>query len=193
MADWRSNPPLGGLAKSLGSVFVSLFLRDVLCPFSWLRPRCSQIKCFCIFGAQLIISLDLWGSHRLLRPARSLLVSSTPRGLPCKANKPEPILGAKIGSPGPVSPGTCAKRLLRHQRWIIVEPSRVWQGLWIWAQSCTKAATAVPAEELSPEARALHPLDAAFCSKMGLSCSFLCGVDNPWHLGVLSAELQPYF
>lgn len=155
------------LAKLPGSVFVSLSLSDVLCPFSWLGLQCSQIKCFCIFGAELIISPYVWGSHRELRPARALLVSSTPRGLPCGANKPELILGANVGSAGPVSPGTCAKRLLRLQRCITVEPSRVWEGLWIWAQSCTKTAPAVPGEELAPEARALHPCDAAFSSSPG--------------------------
>jgi len=65
----------------------------------------------------------------VLGSAWSLLGSGTPRGLPYEANEPEPILGAKIGSAGPVSPGTCAKRLLRLQRRIITEPSRVWQRL----------------------------------------------------------------
>lgn len=171
------------LTKSLGAVFLSLSLSDVLCPFSWLGLRCSHINCFCIFGTELIISWDLWCSHRELRPAWSLLRSSTP-GASC-----EQKLGALVLCP--LAP--CAKRLLRLQRWIVVEPRRVWQGLRIWAQSCTKAAPAVPGEELAPEARALHPRGAAFCSNPGPELFLFVCVDNPQHLCVLCTEMQWYF
>lgn len=98
-----------------------------------------------------------------------------------------------------MSPGIWAKTLLKLQRWIIAEPSRVWQELWIGAQSCTKAAPAVPSEELTLGAAALQPRDAAFCSSSELELfsytapgcadcrpgAVLLGVSDPYLKGLV--------
>lgn len=50
-----------------------------------------------------------------------------------------------------------------------------------------------PVKSWPLEPRVLQPLDATFCSSSGPELYCLCGVDNPWHLGVLPAELQLCF
>lgn len=76
----------------------------------------------------------------------------------------------KNGSAGPVSPGACAKRLLRLQRRgeLLRSHAESGKGCEFELKAAQKAATAVPGEELAPEARGLHLCDAALSSSPGL-------------------------
>lgn len=91
-------------------------------------------------------------------------------------------------------PGTCVKRLLRLKK---VKYHRAKQSLAravnLSSKLHKKQLQLFPVKSWPLEPRVLQPLDATFCSSSGPELYCLCGVDNPWHLGVLPAELQLCF